>query len=130
MPGAKRTETAVTDTILLTIPTTPDSLRGVAGLVLGGVGTRVGLPFERMDDLQLAVLSLLDAVDGDEATIEVDVDDEQVAVTVGPLRQGADVDGGVRLVLRPLTDRVDTAVRDGRPWLTVSLARAGEPRAS
>jgi hypothetical protein len=35
--------------------------RGVATLVLGGDRSRLDLPHERVDELQLAVLSVLDA---------------------------------------------------------------------
>ena len=60
----------MTDTILLTFPS-KSSFRGVPSLVLGGVGSRLNLPFERMDDLQLAVLSMLDASSGDDASVEI-----------------------------------------------------------
>ena len=53
----------VTDRIVLTMPTDV-RLRSVATLVLGGVGSRLDLPFEKTDDLQLAVLSALEAADG------------------------------------------------------------------
>jgi hypothetical protein len=114
---------AVNDRIVLTIPT-GSSFRGVASLVLGGVGSRLELPYERVDDLQLAVLSMLDASDGEEASVEIDAEDERVAVSVGPLRPGAERDDGLALVLRRLSDAVETQPRDGKPWLTVVLARA------
>ena len=41
---------AVTDMISLTIPTAT-RFRGVATLVLGGIGSRLDLPYERVDDL-------------------------------------------------------------------------------
>jgi hypothetical protein len=117
----------VNDKIVLTIPTA-SAYRGVASLVVGGVGSRLELPYERVDDLQLAVLSLLDASDGDEASVEIDAEDEQVAVSVGPLRDGADSDDGLALVLRRLSDGVQTQPRNGKPWLTVVLARAAAER--
>jgi hypothetical protein len=113
----------MTDTIQLTFPTGA-SFRGVPSLVLGGVGSRLDLPFERMDDLQLAVLSMLEACAGHEATVEIEADDEQVAVSVGPLRDGADGDQGLALVLRRLTDGVDAGRRGEDVWLTVLLTRA------
>ena len=114
----------VNDTIVLTIPTSP-AFRGVASLVLGGVGSRLDLPYERMDDLQLAVLSMLDASRGEEASVEIHAEDERVAVSVGPLRTGAESDAGLALVLTRLTDGVEATPRDDVSWLTVFVARDG-----
>jgi len=101
--------------------------RGVATLVLGGVGSRLDLPFERMDDLQLALLSILDAAGGDELSIEVAADDDGgVAVSVGPLAPGSAHDPGLELVLSRLSDGVEPSSRDGAEWLTVRLARPPE----
>jgi hypothetical protein len=125
MPGGptlEKRDSNVTDTIVLTIPTTP-AFRGVASLVLGGVGSRLDLPFERMDDLQLAVLSMLDASHGEEASVEIRAEDGHVAVSVGPLRDGAEDDAGLALVLTRLTDGVEAARRDRGAWLTVFVAR-------
>ena len=113
----------VNDTIVLTIPT-DSAYRGVASLVLGGLGTRLDLPYERMDDLQLAVLSMLDASRDGDASVEINTEDGHVAVSVGPLRDGAENDNGLALVLTRLTDRVEAARRDDASWLTVFLARA------
>ena len=66
----------------LTLPT-DTRFRGVATLVLGGVGTRLNLPYERVDDLQLAVLSLLEASGGDRVTVEVAAEPEKILVSVG-----------------------------------------------
>jgi len=113
---------AMTDTIVLTVPST-SSFRGVPSLVLGGVGSRLDLPFERMDDLQLAVLSMLDASSGMATTVEIEASEERVAVSVGPLRAEAEADKGLDLVLRRLTDGVETGRRGDDVWLTVFLAR-------
>jgi hypothetical protein len=121
----------VTDTISLSFPSR-QSFRGIPSLVLGGVGSRIGLPYERMDDLQLAVLSMLDASAGDEATVEIDAEDERVAVSVGPLRPDVDGDKGLALVLSRLTDGVEAGRRGEDVWLTVFVARApasGRPAA-
>jgi hypothetical protein len=126
MLGGSTTEerdSHVTDTIVLTIPTSP-AFRGVASLVLGGVGSRLALPFERMDDLQLAVLSMLDASHGEEASVEIRAEDGHVAVSVGPLRDGAEDDPGLALVLNRLTDGIEADRRDRGSWLTVFVARA------
>jgi hypothetical protein len=117
----------MTDTILLTFPSR-ESFRGVPSLVLGGVGSRLDLPFERTDDLQLAVLSMLEASAGDETTLEIHAEDERVAVSVGPLRPDVDGDTGLALVLSRLTDGVEADRRGEDVWLTVFLARAPSPQ--
>jgi hypothetical protein len=117
----------VSDTILLTIPAST-AYRGVPSLVLGGVGSRLDLPFERMDDLQLAVLSMLDASSGEETSVEIVADDGRLGVSVGPLRPDAGSDKGLDLVLRRLTDGVESEDRGGDVWLTVSLARLSAER--
>ena len=123
---AGRREGRVADTIMLTIPA-DERFRSVPTLVLGGVGTRLDLPFERMDDLQLAVLSTLDAVEGDEASVEVAIADDRVSVFVGPLGSpGSDRDGLSRVLSR-LVDEHGATTRDGVEWMTMRLSRA--PRA-
>lgn len=121
--AAEEVANDVNDTIVLTIPT-DSAYRGVASLVLGGLGTRLDLPYERMDDLQLAVLSMLDASRDDDVSVEIHAEDGHVAVSVGPLRDGAADDDGLELVLTRLTDRIEVARRDDASWLTVFMARA------
>ena len=111
----------MTDTITLTLPADP-RLRGVATLVLGGVGSRLDLPYEKVDDLQLAALSVLSASDGEAMTIEVVADDRSLAIGIGPLSDGGH-DPGLHRVLEKLVDAVESSHRDGREWLTLHLAR-------
>src|SRR5688572_33236113 len=125
-PGVEGTGASMTDTILLTFPS-KSSFRGVPSLVLGGVGSRLELPYERMDDLQLAVLSMLDASRDDDASVEIRAEDGHVAVSVGPLRDGTEDDDGLELVLTRLTDRIEAARRDDASWLTVFMTRADKP---
>jgi hypothetical protein len=111
------------DRIVLTMPTTA-RLQGVATLVLGGIGSRLELPYERMDDLQLAVLSVLAATAGESVTIEVDAGDAQIAVAVGPLADGSAADRGLQRVLERLVDGVEPVSRDGREWVELRVERA------
>ncbi len=125
----ERSDSPASDTITLTIPTSP-GFRGIATLVLGGVGSRLDLSYERVDDLQLAVLSMLDATKGKEASIEMHAQDGRIGVSVGPLRDGAEADDGLTRVLTRLTDEVEPARRGNDSWLTVFVARdesGGEP---
>ena len=96
----------------------------VATLVVGGIGSRADLPFERMDDLQLAVLSALDAADQAEVTLEVDADENGVSLALGPVRDGSGDDEGLGLVLSRLVDDVTHERRDGGEWFSLRLSRA------
>jgi hypothetical protein len=71
---------------------------GVARLVVAGVAARLDLRFEDVDDLQLALESVLRIVfdSSEQATVSVAVDDETVAVSIGP--------GGRELLEQPLAD--------------------------
>ena len=111
----------MTDTIHLTIPATTH-FRPVATLVLGGIGSRLELPYERIDDLQLAVLSALVAAEGELVTVEVEIEDRDVSVGVGPLVEGSGADAALRLVLERLVDSVETSTRDDGEWLVLTLS--------
>jgi hypothetical protein len=112
----------MSDHISLTFPTAAQ-FRGVATLVLGGVGSRLDLPYERVDDLQLAVLSLLEASGDERVTVEVDAEDDGMLVSVGPLADGSQTDGALARVLDPLVDSFEPSERDARVWLTLRLRR-------
>jgi hypothetical protein len=113
----------VSDRIVLTIPAR-ERLRGVATLVLGGLGGRLDLPYERMDDLQLAVLSALEAAgrDGD-VSLEVDAAEDELVLAIGPVRAGASRDTALSRVLAPLVDELAYESRSGSEWLTLRLTR-------
>ena len=81
----------MTDQITLTIPSRT-SYTGVATLVLGGIGSRLELSYERMDDLQLAVVSVLEARGDEDVTVEVEAAQERVTISVGPLVEGSGSD--------------------------------------
>jgi anti-sigma regulatory factor (Ser/Thr protein kinase) len=111
----------VSDRIVLTMPADA-RFRSVATLVVGGIGSRVELPYERMDDLQLAVLSALDASDDTTVTLEVDAGEDGLQLTLGPVRQGSGEDGGLIRVLSRLVDDVNHESRDGVEWLTLGVS--------
>ena len=110
------------DLISLTMPARTQ-YTGVATLVLGGIGSRLDLSFERMDDLQLAVLSVLEAGGDGDVTLEVDAADERVSVALGPLAAGSASDESLARVLVPLVDSFESVQRDGREWLELHLSR-------
>lgn len=111
----------MTDTIVLTIPN-EDAYRGVATLVLGGVGSRLDLPYERMDELQLAVLSVLDAGDGTDVTVEVAIADGGVDVSIGPVVEGSGADPALARVVKRLVDEMAATRRNGEEWVVLRLA--------
>jgi len=110
------------DRIVLTIPAEA-RFRSVATLVIGGIGARVDLAFERTDDLQLSVLSALDAGSADELTVEVDTSDTGLEIAIGPVRDGSGEDPALGRVLSRLVDEVATQRRDGAEWLTLVVSR-------
>jgi len=113
----------VADTVVLTIPTA-HGYRAVASLVLGGVGSRHELPYERMDDLQLAVLSVLESATGESVTLEVEADGDSVAISIGPLPEGIGDDRALANVLDRLVAAAEETRRDGHAWLRLQLPGA------
>lgn len=112
----------MTDTIVLILPARA-RFTAVATLVLGGVGSRLDLPYERMDDLQLAVVSALGAGADDPVTLEVETEDGGLSVSLGPLENGSGTDPALARVLEPLVDSFESQQRDGQEWITLHVAR-------
>jgi hypothetical protein len=62
----------------------------VIRLVLGGIGDRLDLGFDELDDLQLAVERLLaEARFEDRVTLSIEILDRSVRVRIGPILTGA-----------------------------------------
>ena len=77
------------EAIELTLPAGRE-WHAVARLVLGGVADRLNLPFEDLDDLQLAVERLLvEAASQETVRLRIDVVDHGLRVGVGPLEERA-----------------------------------------
>jgi hypothetical protein len=77
----------VTTAIKLSIPHEP-SYHGVARLVVGGLAARLEVSYEQLEDLQLALASVLEDdgyVREDHVTVELDVQDGALTLLVGPL---------------------------------------------
>lgn len=105
----------MTESINLTLEP-PQRLASVATLVAGGVAGRYGLSVERVGELQLALSTVLEALETSApVSVELDVDD-LLECRVGPL--GPDADGLVPLVRR-LADEASVAHREGASWLTM-----------
>jgi anti-sigma regulatory factor (Ser/Thr protein kinase) len=118
----------VTGEIRLSIPHKPP-FHGVALLVVGGLAARLDLSYEHLEDLQLALESILDNGDyalDHEVSVELEVDDGSLAMLVGPLagdalRSDLEADDDERLslgrLLGTLVQHVSVEERDGAAWL-------------
>ena len=116
------------DTITLTLPPEREFQR-VAHLVLGGLAVRLNLTLEALEDLQLALDSLLDSGAAEqEVTLELSVVQDAIEASVGPFRARsvqhaleAGSDGvGLRRVLDTVVDRVEVSERDGGDWVQLT----------
>ena len=117
----------MTDEITLTVPAQED-FRQIAHLVVGGLGARLDLTYEDLDDLQTALDALLGMRD-DDGDIEVVVgqQDGEIRTSVGPFAEG-DVDElesestalGLRRVLETVSDGFDVERRDGSVWVLLT----------
>jgi hypothetical protein len=117
------------DEITLTIPR-DRALYSVAHLVLGGLGIRLNLTIEHLEDLQLAVDTVLERSREEEehVTIAVTVSDGRLETLIGPMRDGVRAelaapegeDVGLRRILDALVDEVELTERDGGEWLKLS----------
>jgi hypothetical protein len=120
------------DEIILTIPR-DRALYSVAHLVLGGLGIRLNLTFERLEDLQLAVEAALERATADEVTVTVRLQDGEIETIVGPMTDGVraelEADGGedvgLRRILDALVDRVEIEPDERGDWLKMTKV-AGE----
>ena len=77
----------MTDTIELTTPV-DRAWDPVVRLVLGGIADRIDLPFEQLDDLQLAVERLrAEAGSQESLKISIELAGTSIRVRLGPLRE-------------------------------------------
>jgi hypothetical protein len=125
------------DEIALTVPA-DEAFSGVAHLVLGGLAVRLDLTVETLEDLELALDTLLERSENaleEELTIRLRVGDKEVQTLVGPyhedIRRELEHDGGdaldLRRILRTVCERVEVSEHDGRQWveLTKRVERTG-----
>ena len=121
------------DEITLTLPREPDFHR-VAHLVLGGLAVRLDLTIESLEDLQIALDSILDRTDPNagEITVRMRLNDGELETMVGPLtpqlldeieREG---DAGAGLGLRRVLDSTVEDVHVDGDW--VRLTKKVAPR--
>jgi len=113
----------VTDTILLTVPTGTRG-SGVVALVLGGLGARLELPVDRIDELALAVTTIAGSARGATLDLAFQVSADRLTLRIGPLEPGTTSDGARRRVIEALVDAVDTVRVDDDEWFDLGLELA------
>jgi len=117
----------VSDEITLVLPAQED-FHHIAHLVTGGLGARLELTYEQLEDLQVALDALLACRDDDgDISIGIAIDGSRVRTTVGPFADKAiaelDGDGttfGLRRVLETVSDTLEVDHRDGGAWVELS----------
>ena len=116
------------DEICLTLPA-DDAFHSVAHLVLGGLAVRLDLTFEYLEDLELALDTLLERPSaGDEITVRVRVAEGELRTIVGPftsLRAEYEQDGdsgdlNLHRILSAVCDAVAIEDRDGAQWVELT----------
>jgi hypothetical protein len=121
------------DEITLTIPR-DRALYSVAHLVLGGLGIRLNLTIEHLEDLQLALDAVLErAREEQPVTIAVSVGEGSIETAIGPMRDGVrdeleateGEDVGLRRILDTLVDSVELTPREGADWVKLTKTVAG-----
>lgn len=97
----------------------------VAGLVVGGIAARHDVTLDALDDLQLALDSLLERGGDGDVTIEIGVDGGTISAAVGPvtpmtageLQAEPGESLGLRRLLDAVVDDVSLRERDGGAWV-------------
>ena len=105
---------------------------GVARLVVGGLAARHNLSYEALEDLQLALVTVLEG-DGyaaaDEIKVELDIADDAITMAIGPLNgdavradleQSSDGDLGLGRLLATLVEDTAVEAREDGDWLRLA----------
>ena len=115
------------DEICLTLPA-DEEFHGVAHLVVGGLAVRLDLTYEHLEDLELALDTLLEqSTDGRDVTVRIQVADDELTTVVGPftsVRKDVEDVGedslSVGRILATVCDRVGVTDRDGFQWVELT----------
>ncbi len=114
----------MTDVVTLQLPRERDFF-GVAHLVLGGLGARLDLTYDVLEDMTTAIDELLNRRESaEDVTLTVTIEDAAIVATVGPFSgrvadelHAADTGLGLRRVLETVVDGVEVSERDGAQWV-------------
>ena len=117
----------MTQAIELRIPN-ERPFHGVARLVVGGLAARHELSYEALEDLQLALVTVLEGEQyaaGDEVGVELRVLDDSIELVIGPLKGDvvrADLESsgeelGLGRLLATLVEDASVDAREDGDWL-------------
>jgi hypothetical protein len=113
------------DEITLRLPR-DKSFRGVVHLVLGGLASRLNLTWDHLQDLQLALDTLLERGEG-EATLRIRIEPAAIEAAVGPfdgalraeLERAPHGSMGLRRILDTVVDAVAVSEEGGEEWVVL-----------
>lgn len=118
----------MTPPIRLTIPDDP-RYHGVARLVVGGLAARLELSYEHLEDLQLALASVLENdgyTVGPEVNVELVLGEGSLDLRIGPLNGDAlradleresETEIGLGRLLRTVVEKVEVEERADGQWV-------------
>lgn len=121
----------MTQAIELRIPN-ERPFHGVARLVVGGLAARHNLSYEALEDVQLALVTVLEGegyAAGDEVRVQLDVRDDAIGIAIGPvhgdavrrdLEESSDGDLGLGRLLGTLVEDAGVEAREDGDWLQLS----------
>jgi hypothetical protein len=101
----------------------------VARLVAAGLGARIGLSVERLEDLKAAIdAALRQPSSGDTLTLAMTPTLDDLHLEIGPLAAGAVDSRGLEDVLSTLVDETRAWQSGSDVWVAMRLARPGRRR--
>ena len=113
----------MSDALVLTLPNEGRFL-GLVRLFISGLASQFDLPYEQMDDLQLAVETVLarDSHQGGEVTLRIEPLEGCIVVSLRPVDERVPEDGssnevGLDRLLAALVDAVEVVSLEGERWL-------------
>ena len=114
----------MTNVVTLQLPRERDFF-GVAHLVLGGLGARLELTYDVLEDMTTAIDELLNRREtAADVTLTVKIEEDAIVATVGPFEgrvadelRATDPGLSLRRVLETSVDEVDVTERDGAQWV-------------
>jgi len=117
----------VTQAIELRIPN-ERPYHGVARLVVGGLAARHELSYEALEDLQLALVTVLEGEQypaGDDVGVELRVSDDSIELVIGPLKgevvraalESSSEELGLGRLLGTLVEDAGVEAREDGEWL-------------
>jgi hypothetical protein len=115
-------ESSGDDRVVVEFPATA-GYRGVGRLVLGGLSTRLELPLDRVEELLLALESLItQELAADTVTMEAFAATSGLRARVGPFASSQIADESVLRVLKPLVDDVSEQKAPGGFWVELGVS--------